>query len=40
MFLFRGTNELMGSIVAAKIYRAIARSQGIEYFESYSELAK
>jgi hypothetical protein len=36
MFLFRGTNELIGLLVAAKLYRTIARS----YFESYSELAK
>ena len=40
MFLFRGTNELMGSLVASKIYRTVARSQGGAYFESYSELAK
>ena len=25
MFLFRGTNELMGSLIAAKVYRNIAR---------------
>ena len=40
MFLFRGTNELIGLLVAGKLYRTIARSQGREYFESFSELAK
>ena len=46
MFLFRGTNELMGSLIAAKVYRNIARlldvkdSQTLQIKKSYTELAE